>query len=255
VGINCAQLTATLVESELFGHTKGAFTGADVAKPGLIRAAHGGTLMLDEIGDLPLPLQAAFLRVLQESEVLPVGATQPVRVDFRVISATHRNLDQLVNEDRFRSDLHARLSGLRLTLPSLRERREDLAILIGAVLRNMRAEGVTFTRDAMRALFLYSWPRNIRELEKALELALTLRADAPLDVVHLPESVRSFRPQGSSPEDVSKMDALTQKDRLVRLLQEHGGNVSAVAREMGVARMQIQRWLKRFGLDASSFRR
>ncbi len=255
VGLNCGQLTPSLVESELFGHTKGAFTGAEVAKPGLIRAAHGGTLMLDEIGDLPLPLQATLLRVLQEGEVLPVGATQPVRVDFRVLAATHHNLKQLVSEDRFRSDLLARLNGLSLTLPPLRERREDLGLLIGAVLRSMQAEGVTFTRDAMRALFLYSWPRNIRELEKALELALALRGDAPVDVTHLPEDIRSFHPQASSAEESGEMDALTRRDRLVQLMQEHGGNVSAVAREMGVARMQVQRWLKRFGLEASGFRR
>src|SRR5690606_9536217 len=137
VAINCGALTDTLVESERFGHRKGAFSGATEDAPGLIRMSHGGTLLLDEIGDRPPASQAAFLRVLQEREVMAVGGTRPVPVDLRVVSATHRDLEALVAQGRFRADLLARVSGFRIDLPPLRERREDLGLLIGALLRKL----------------------------------------------------------------------------------------------------------------------
>ncbi|HLU68032.1 MAG TPA: sigma 54-interacting transcriptional regulator, partial [Kofleriaceae bacterium] len=194
VAINCGALTDTLVESELFGHRKGAFSGATEDAPGLIRMSHGGTLLLDEIGDLPPASQAAFLRVLQEREVMAVGGTRPVPVDLRVVSATHRDLEALVAQGRFRADLLARVSGFRIDLPPLRERREDLGLLIGALLRKLAgpaAGGVTLTEAAARALFRYDWPHNVRELEKVLGAALVLAGDQPLDLPHLGEAVRA----------------------------------------------------------------
>jgi transcriptional regulator with AAA-type ATPase domain len=252
VAVNCGALSDSLVESELFGHKKGAFSGAVDDHEGLVRSAHGGTLLLDEIGDLPPTSQSALLRVLQEQEVLPVGATRPLAVDLRVISATHRDLEALVECGRFRADLLGRVAGFRLDLPPLRERREDLGLLIGTLIERLsgaRAEEITFTEAAVRALFRYDWPHNIRELEKCLAAALVLADGAPIDVVHLGPTVRA-----GPAEDGPAMDDDVLRARLLELLTQHDGNVSAVARAMGKARMQIHRWMKRFGLEPDQFR-
>jgi transcriptional regulator with AAA-type ATPase domain len=262
LAINCGALPSTLIESELFGHRRGAFTGATEDRPGLFRAASGGTLFLDEIGDLPLPLQAAFLRVLQEGEVLPLGAEKPVRVDVRVVAATHRDLHALVQREAFRSDLYARLSGLTVRVPPLRERREDLGILVAAILpRVARQPGsVTFGSDAARALFRHDWPLNVRELEKALEVATVLARGGRVELQHLPEALRTT--QVSKPLPAARSAAggelgpedLQRRDELVTHLRAHRGNISAVARAMGVARMQVHRFLRRFGIDPAAYR-
>jgi transcriptional regulator with PAS, ATPase and Fis domain len=260
VAINCGALPDTLVESELFGYKKGAFSGANEDRPGLIRSGDRGTVFLDEIGDLPLPAQAAFLRALQEQEVVPVGGTKPVPVDFRLCAATHRDLDKLAQRGEFRGDLLARISGFTITLPPLRERREDLGLIVGTLLRRLhpeRAESVTFSCEAARALFAHEWPLNVRELEKSLQAAVVLAADEPVAVWHLPESVRAAALDGSS--SGGKEKPLSEEDRALRAdlearFREHKGNISAVARAMGKARMQIQRWVKRLGLDPESYR-
>ena len=265
VAVNCGALPETLVETELFGYKKGAFSGAGEDRPGLIRAADRGTFFLDEIGDLPPPSQAAFLRVLQEKEVVPVGGTRPVPVDFRLVAATHRSLDHLVARGDFRADLFARISGFTVNLPPLRDRREDLGLLVGTLLRRHlaeRAEDVTFTPAAARAIFRYPWPMNVRELEKALSTAVVLAGAAPVEPGHLPAAVaaalqaRAATPPPEAEESgpLSEEDA-RRKEELVALLGEHGGNISAVARVMGKARMQIQRWIKRYGFDMDAFRR
>ena len=251
VAINCGALTETLIESELFGHRKGAFSGATEDTMGLVRLAHGGTLLLDEIGDLPPSSQAAFLRVLQEREVMAVGGTRPVPVDLRVVSATHRDLEDLVARGRFRSDLLARVSGFRVDLPPLRERREDLGLLIGALVRRLvgdAAEAVSFTEAAARAMFRHGWPHNVRELEKTLGAAIVLADGRPIDLVHLGEAVRA------APAVDPDLGDEELRAQLVDLLARHGGNISAVARAMGKARMQIHRWMRRFDIDPSSFR-
>jgi hypothetical protein len=248
VAVNCGALPADLIESQLFGHKKGAFSGAVDDQLGLVRAASGGTLLLDEIGDLPLASQAAFLRVLQEREVVPVGSARPVKVDVRLVSATHRDLDALVADGRFRADLLARITGYRLELPPLRERREDLGLLIGALLPRLagpRAAGVTLAEETARALFRHDWPHNIRELEKVLGAALVLAGDGAIELEHLDEALRN------PPDD----DPAELRARLVQLLAQHDGNVSAVARAMGKARMQIHRWIKRFELSLDDYRR
>jgi DNA-binding NtrC family response regulator len=249
VAINCGALSETLIESELFGHKKGAFSGAHEDTVGLIRAAHGGTLLLDEIGDLPPASQSAFLRVLQEREVIAVGGTRPVPVDLRVVSATHRDLEELVAEGRFRADLLARVSGFRIDLPPLRDRREDLGLLIGNLLERMDAAAATFSEAAARALFRYDWPHNVRELEKVLSAAWVLAAGQPIDLHHLGEAVRT------APALVTGEEDEQLRARLVDLLAQHGGNISAVARAMGKARMQIHRWMRRFGIEPGEFRR
>jgi transcriptional regulator of acetoin/glycerol metabolism len=252
VAVNCGALPDTLIESELFGHRKGAFSGAVDDSPGLIRAADGGTLLLDEIGDLPLASQAAFLRVLQEREVVPVGSTRPIKVDVRLISATHRDLDERVRAGAFRADLLARIGGFHLELPALRERREDLGILIGALLVRLagpRAAGVALSEEVARALYHHDWPHNIRELEKVLDSALVLAGDdSSIELEHLGDALR--QPAAPAEDDPAEL-----RDRLVAMLAQHGGNVSAVARAMGKARMQIHRWIKRFELSLDDYRR
>ncbi len=248
VAVNCGAISSNLVEAELFGYKKGAFTGADADRPGLVKASDGGTLFLDEISDLPPPAQAALLRVLQEAEVLPVGGLRPTPLDLRVLAATHRDLNRLVTEQRFRHDLLARLDGMTLRLPPLRERPEDLPLLIALLLRRLAPDHpeVSFTPDAAEALLEHLWPLNVRELEQALAGALALRGTGPIDVGHLPPSVT-----GRSVVDGLELspEETRHRDELLELLRQQGGNVSGVARALGKHRTQIMRWLVRYRID------
>ena len=275
VAINCGALPSHLVESELFGHRKGAFSGALADRIGYVQAAHGGTLFLDEVGDLPLPAQAALLRVLQEREVTPVGATRPIPVDLRIISATHRDLGLMARTGHFRADLLARLAGSELLVPPLRERVADLGPLCGGILAELageRAASLRIRRDAVRALYDHIWPANVRELVGALRAALALCGADPIGVEHLPTSV--VRSPGAPVRDGRGDDGddgeagaaagaddggepLSDRRRaeLVRLLEEHAGNVAAVARAMGRHRSAVFRWMRELGLHAARFRR
>jgi transcriptional regulator with PAS, ATPase and Fis domain len=255
VPVNCGALPENLVESELFGYKKGAFSGAQTDHPGLVRSADGGTLFLDEIGDLPGTSQAALLRVLQEREVMPVGGTRAVAIDLRVVAATHRDLDDMVAEQSFRHDLFARLAGFRISVPPLAERRSDLGVLIGSLHKSIfPAEHPGFEIDAARLLLRYPWPLNVRELEQALATAQVLAGTELVRAEHLPDTVRSGRPPGAPrPVVLSEMDQKV-RDQVVAALREHQGNVSAVARALDKDRKQIQRWIKRFGLDPSTYR-
>ena len=200
VAVNCGALSPSLVQSELLGHLKGAFTGATEDTPGLIRSADGGTLFLDCVEDLPLAGQHILLRVLEHGEVVPVGATRPIPVALRVVAATQADLEALAARERFRGDLFARLKNLVVNLPRLRERREDLGLLIRALLRRQlgdAADGVTFSREAARALFLYRWPMNVRELEKALQTAVVLAAGSPIGLHHLPAAFHNVTPHAA----------------------------------------------------------
>ena len=264
VAVNCAAIAPTLVESELFGYRKGAFSGATEDRVGLVRSADGGTLFLDEIGDLPLPAQGALLRVLQEREVVPVGATKPVPVDLRIVAATHRDLDELVAAKTFRADLQARLMGLTVKLPPLRDRLEDLGLLVRAVTaKSAEKRGpANLDLDAARAMFLHEWPLNVRELERRLSAAVVLAGGEPVRAEHVfledegdadvPARARSAgeggRTTSRAPTAPLGPEDLARKTELEELLRVHGGNVSAVARATGKARMQIQRWMRRYGL-------
>jgi len=264
VPLNCGALSASLAESELFGHRRGAFTGAVEDRPGLVRAASQGTLFLDEVGDLPPPLQAALLRVLQDGEVLPIGAERPVRVDVRVVSATNRDLAAQVERGQFRRDLYARLAGLQVLLPPLRERTEDVGILIAALLPKVAADParIGFSPEAARALFQHRWPMNVRELERALEVASVLAQGGRVERSQLPAALRGEARDAPAPAGAPRTPrprALTagdiaRREELSRLLREHRGNISAVARAMGVARMQIHRYLRRYQIDLARFR-
>ena len=193
--------------------------------------------------------------VLQESEVLPVGGPRPVPVDFRLVVATHRNLEQMAASGTFREDLLSRMSGFTLSLPPLRERKEDLGLLVAALLRRHfpeRTGELKFTAGAARALFRYHWPLNVRELEKTLLLAAAIAPDRTIDVPHLPEPLRT------APEPAQAAPLLPEeaqrRDELVALLREHQGNVTAVARVLGKARVQVQRWMRRYGIQPATFR-
>ncbi|HSK04022.1 MAG TPA: sigma 54-interacting transcriptional regulator [Kofleriaceae bacterium] len=255
VPVNCGALPDNLVESELFGYKKGAFSGAQQDHDGLVRAANGGTLFLDEIGDLPASSQAALLRVLQEREVMPVGGTRAVPIDLRGVAATHRDLDDMVAENSFRHDLFARLAGFRVTVPTLAERRTDLGILIGALhARMFPPDHPGFDIDAARLLLRYPWPLNVRELEQALATAQVLAGTEAIRAEHLPDTVRTGRPPGAPRPVVLNENDQKVRDQVVAALREHQGNVSAVARALDKDRKQIQRWIKRFGLDPGSYR-
>lgn len=254
VAINCGALPDTLIEGQLFGYVKGAFSGADDDRDGLVQTAHGGTLFLDEIGELSPRAQAALLRVLQEKEVRRVGATSATTVDLRLVVASLRELERMVDEGLFREDLFGRVAGMTVTLPPLRDRREDLGFLVGRLLARQSDEPVRLTVRAARALFRHPWPRNIRELDKVLGTARVLADGEPIGRDHLPEALRTRRRRASVPaEDLSKEDRAL-RDELVALLGEHEGNVTRVAEAMGKKRQQIQKWCRRLGVDASAYR-
>ncbi|HEY2029369.1 MAG TPA: sigma 54-interacting transcriptional regulator [Myxococcales bacterium] len=254
--VNCAALAQSLAESELFGYRKGAFSGATEDRPGLIRSAQGGTLFLDEIGDLPLPLQGHFLRVLQESEVTPVGATRAIPVEFRLVAATHRDLEKMAASGAFRADLLARIGGFTLELPPLRERKEDLGTLVAALLRRHAGAGtdrIYFSLAAARALVHHDFRLNVRELEKALAVAVTLSEQGRIDVAHLPPGMPAKSETTPPPKTLSP-HADERREQLIELLRLHKGNIAEVARAVGKARMQIHRWMKRYGLNAADYR-
>ncbi len=261
VAMNCGALPETLVETELFGYRKGAFSGASEDRLGLVRSADRGTLFLDEIGDLPAASQAAFLRVLQEQEVTPVGATRPVKVDLRLVAATHRDLEALVADGKFRADLLARIGGFTLKLPRLAERREDIGLLVATLLARLlgeRAAGIRFSPEAARLLLAYDWPANVRELEKCLGTGVVLAGNNAVEPEHLPRALREPpAPAGAEPEPDRPLSDEEQRHRaeLDGLLRAHGGNVTQVARACGKARMQIHRWIKRYRLDLDDYRR
>jgi transcriptional regulator with PAS, ATPase and Fis domain len=251
VAVNCAAIVPTLLEAELFGHRRGAFSGAVDDRAGIVRRAHGGTLFLDEIGELPRPAQAALLRVLQEREVVPVGDSRPVAVETRFICATNVDLGAPRADGPLRRDLHARVAGYTARLPPLRQRREDLGILVAELLRTRRGErgSPRLTPAAARCLIAHDWPLNVRELEQCLRTALALAGDEPIDARHLPEAVRAERASTLSDDDQRLRESLDS------LLARHKGNVAAVARELGKGRMQVHRWARRFGLRLDGYRR
>ena len=255
VAVNCGALPETLVEAELFGAKRGAFSGATSDRPGLVRGADGGTLFLDEIAELRPSSQAALLRVLQEREVLSIGDTRAVKVDVRFCAATHRDLEEMVERGTFRRDLYSRLFGFTIDMPPLRHRREDLGLVIRALLaRRPGGASASFTPGAARLLYAYHYPHNVRELERSLASAVALAEGRAIDVADLPEALRRGppRPAPAAAQGASDDDRL--REELRALLVTHKGNVAAVARVFGKDRMQIHRWVRRFEFDLESFR-
>jgi len=251
VAINCAAIPPTLLESELFGHEKGAFTGATSRKRGIFEQAQGGTVFLDEIGDLPLEAQAKLLRVLQEKKVQRLGGGEEIPVDVRIVAATNQDLEQLVNDGRFRADLFYRLNVFPIHIPPLRERREDILPLAEFFVRRFRGgeitEGPLFTAGAQKILTSYHWPGNVRELANAVERALILAGDElPLSSEHF-----SFLLKGTSarktffelpPEGISLEEL--EKDLIRQALERTKGNQSAAARLLGLTRSKFRTRMK-----------
>jgi DNA-binding NtrC family response regulator len=246
--VDCGALPESIIESELFGHEKGAFTGA-VGAPGLFRMAAGGTLFLDEVGEVPSSVQAKLLRALQEKEVRPVGAAAAVSVDLRVISATHRDLAQMVAEGSFRTDLFYRLNVVRIEIPPLRERREDIPLLVQhflAVYRRREAPILEIEAEALEQLMQADWEGNVRELENCIESALALAPGPRLRARDLPRLSRA-RPAARPPEEAALPLSLEAYERcaLERALLEAGGDVSQAARRLGIGRSTFYRKLGR----------
>jgi transcriptional regulator with PAS, ATPase and Fis domain len=252
VAVNCGAIPQNLVEAELFGYRKGAFSGADREHPGLVRASSRGTLFLDEVGDLPLQAQAALLRVLQESEVLQVGSVRPEHLDLRIVAATHRNLEDLTKEKAFRHDLLARLDGITLMVPPLRERLEDVSLLVATLLARLApGRQISLAPEVAEALLAHDWPLNVREMENVLAAAVALSGGGPIELEHLP---RSLVEGPGTPRDLSSSEA-AHREELLLLLREHRGNLNAIARVLGKGRTQVARWVNRYGLHLPAFRR
>jgi two-component system response regulator AtoC len=253
VAVNCAALAPTLLESELFGHERGAFTGADAARVGLVESAHQGTLFLDEVGELPLGAQAKLLRVLEEHAVLRVGATRPRAVDLRVVSATHRALQAETEAGRFRSDLLFRLDGVCLSIPPLRARRSEILPLAERFLAELAREGapLRLSRAAAAALEAAPWPGNVRQLRHAVERAALVAGAGPIEPAHLPESVRAAEPPprpGVEPAggEVEDEAWLARRAELLAVLEACQGNQTRAAEQLGVSRRTMVSWMVRY---------
>lgn len=259
VAVNCAALPQTLVESELFGHARGAFTGAGSANRGLFEEAEGGTLLLDEIGDMPVELQAKLLRALATGEVRPVGTSRARSVDVKLVAATNVDLEQAVRAGTFRGDLYSRLLGATVDVPPLRARREDIPLLV----RHFLGRDVELEADAVEALLVHHWPFNVRELEQTMGLIGDLGQDATLRFEHLPARFHRKRSATGAPAPApAPEDPLAQIDpggtpsrqELVAALEHYRGNIKQVAAFFGRDRRQIYRWAERFDVDPERYR-
>jgi two-component system response regulator HydG len=255
VAINCAAMPPQLLESELFGHAKGAFTDAKTAKEGLFQTASGGTIFLDEIGELPLEIQPKLLRVLQERSVRPVGANLEAKVDARVISATNRDLEGMIEEGRFREDLYFRINVLTIGLPALRTRGGDILVLARHFLARIASRtgkrAPTMTAEAAQKLMAYPWPGNVRELENCMEYGVALASSGEIAVGDLPDKVRGFRAtqivlSSSDPEQLISLEQLERR-YVMRVMESVDGNKAAAARVLGIERRTLYRMLERWG--------
>ncbi len=260
VAVDCGALVPTLMESELFGHEKGAFTGALKAKPGLFQAANGGTIFLDEIGELPLEMQAKLLRVLQEKEVRPVGSNESVPVDVRVIAATNRDLEAAYRAGAFRKDLFFRLNVVIVHMPALRERRADIPVLVRCFLeRHASGENVQVSSGVMKAFLQYDWPGNIRELENCIARALALGDRQSIGLNDLPPALRVGEEADFSTEDsrVLASTALADMERMtiIRVFEQVGGDKALARKMLGISRATLYRKLKQYQIPLRQSRK
>jgi two-component system response regulator HydG len=250
--VDCSSLVPTLIESELFGYVKGAFTGAMQSKQGLLEAAQGGTLFLDEIGDMPVDLQAKLLRALQEREVKPVGSTERRHINIRIIAATNRDLESAIRTGAFRQDLYFRLNVVQIKLPPLRERKSDIQLLVISFLEKFsdpHGPPRTISDDAMRRLIAYDWPGNVRELENAIERAVAMGSGPIVHVGDLPSHLHY-----PSSERIPEKDELLPMEELerraiLRTLRETGGDKLAAARMLGIGKTTLYRKLKQYQME------
>jgi len=258
IPVDCGSLVPTLIESELFGHTKGAFTGAHHAKDGLLSIAEGGTVFLDEVGELPTDLQAKLLRAIQEKEIRPVGSTKHIPINVRILAATNRDLEEGVSQGTFRRDLYYRLNVLSLRIPSLRERRQDIPILATHFLeRQTRASGNerTLSDDAMKAMLAYDWPGNVRELENCLERACAFTTGPMIHLGDLPAGISQLQETnvsavGSNANKIMPMSELERQTILNAIAQLNGDKLKA-ARMLGIGKTTLYRKLKEYSTHSS----
>jgi len=256
VAIDCGSLVPTLIESELFGHERGAFTGAHKAKEGLFQSAQGGTVLLDEVGELPPEMQAKLLRVLQEKEVRPVGSNQSVKVNVRVIAATNRDLEVAYQNGSFRKDLYFRLNVVTLNLPSLRERKSDIPMLTQHFLDYYSSSArITVSNPAMEALTAYDWPGNVRELQNCIERAVALGNMETIEVGDLPANIQGLVRKSSairlSAPPTTDLDEL-EHATIQRVLDQVRGDKALAGKMLGISRATLYRKIKRYGIETSA---
>ncbi|MDX1764013.1 MAG: sigma 54-interacting transcriptional regulator [bacterium] len=253
IKVNCAALNENLLESELFGHVKGAFTGAEYSRIGRFEAANGGSIFLDEIGDLPLTTQTKLLRVVQEQEIERVGDHRPLKVDVRILCATHKNLQALIQEGLFRDDLYYRIGVIPIHLPPLHERKGDIPLLIDSFIRRIGEktgkpiEGIS--RDALDLMVHYHWPGNIRELINVIEYAFVLCPGRLICPSHLPAQFHESYSPPVSPTTEGPSRQGGQRERLIEALEATHGNQSQAAKLLGVSRVTIWKWMKKYGIE------
>jgi transcriptional regulator with PAS, ATPase and Fis domain len=265
IPINCAAIPSALLESELFGHEKGAFTGADRRRAGHFESAEGGTIFLDEIGEMPADMQAKLLRVLQERVVTPVGGSRSLPIDVRVIAATHRNLEAMMAEGTFRQDLYYRLGVLALRIPPLRERPEDIPVLVQTFLQRLGGKQTQLAPETMRCLLAHSWPGNVRELENAIEAALVMCEDTILPE-HLPRRIAGDALLPLAPgmeQGIRHTDGMSLDERLAeaesrmirQALAQSGGVQTDAAQILGIKERSLWYRIKKHGITVTSFRK
>ncbi|HXJ15944.1 MAG TPA: sigma-54 dependent transcriptional regulator [Candidatus Polarisedimenticolia bacterium] len=257
VAVDCGALVPTLMESELFGHEKGAFTGALKAKAGLFHAANGGSIFLDEIGELPLELQAKLLRVLQEKEIRPIGSNEKTPVDVRVIAATNRDLEAAYRAGTFRKDLYFRLNVVTVHLPSLRERRSDIPPLVHCFLdRYAPGENIQVSPEVIRSFLQYDWPGNVRELENCIARAVALGDHRTIDLDDLPSVISGAQDSILTREDAAELSttALADLERMtiLRVFEQAGGDKTVAGKMLGISRATLYRRLKRYNIPLRS---
>ena len=267
VAVNCGALNENLLESELFGHEKGSFTGADKKRIGRFELAHQGTLFLDEIGDVPMSMQIKLLRVLQERKVERVGGTEPIEIDVRLIAATHQDMEKLVKDGKFREDLYYRLNVVRIDLPPLRERPEDVPVLVGHFCAKFGRPGpkpVSIGAEAMDLLTKCAWPGNVRQLENAIERACITARDGEIRIKDLPTDV-GRRMDGQKhpfqvdlarplPDQVAELVAAFEKRYLLRALRKTRGHVGKCAEITGLSRRSITEKISQYAIDKDEFK-
>jgi len=263
IPVDCGSLVPTLIESELFGYVKGAFTGANRSKEGLLATAEGGTVFLDEIGELPLDLQAKLLRALQEKEIRPIGSNQRIPIHVRILAATNRDLSAMVEQGKFRKDLYFRLNVVNVKVPSLRERRSDVSLLAAHFLERRRREtGVLYTLsdDVLRVLSSYDWPGNVRELENTIERACALSSGPVLHLGDMPTQLQEHRMHWQTAAEAPREEAVSmdssiltiaemEKQAILNTLRQLNGDKLTAARLLGIGKTTLYRKLKEYGID------
>jgi len=256
IPVDCGSLVPTLIESELFGYVKGAFTGAVQTKEGLLTMAKGGTVFLDEIGEMPVDLQAKLLRAIQEKEIRPVGSTRRLSIDVRILAATNRDLEQAVAQGTFRRDLYFRLNVLNLRVPGLRERRQDIPLLIGHFLERLCRDTErqhTLSDDALKMLLAYDWPGNVRELENCLERACAITSNNEIHVTDLPSSITGANGHAQAPANgESKIVPISEleKQAILNTIVQLNGDKLLAARLLGIGKTTLYRKLKEYQFEA-----